>query len=110
MSTLISTQAPPLPSNLPDARTAQRLLDVISNLEQSLRHGRQTAGAGTSEMQNRLANLQFENQRLRTTRAQAAGRLGGLIERLQQQLNTEASSDSILSDTLTTLTTQEDAA
>lgn len=100
----MSTQTPLLPSNLPDARTAQRLLDVIAGLEQSLRNVRHTAGAGTHEMQTRMANLQFENQRLRTTRAEAAGRLGTLIERLQEQLKTEATSQSVLATTLNSLT------
>lgn len=50
--------------------------------------GRQSTG---SEADTRLANLQFENQRLRTSRAQAAQRLGTLMERLQQQLDTDTS-------------------
>lgn len=44
--------------------------------------GRQSTSAETD---SRLANLQFENNRLRTTRAQASQRLGILLERLQQQ-------------------------
>ena len=77
-----------LPANLPDARTAKRLLDILTHLEQTLRMGRQS---GNAETNNRLANLQFENQRLRTSRAQAAERLTLLMERLQQQLDAEPS-------------------
>jgi len=58
-------------------------------------------GATTHEMESRLANLQFENQRLRNTRAQAAGRLTVLIERLQQE--SETASPETLTDTLVTL-------
>ncbi len=75
-----------LPPNLPDARTAQRLLDILGQLEQSLRMGRQST---STESDSRLANLQFENQRLRSSRAQASQRLGVLLERLQQQLDTD---------------------
>jgi hypothetical protein len=48
--------------------------------------GRQS---GNTQTDTRIANLQFENQRLRTSRQQAAQRLTALMERLQQQLDTE---------------------
>lgn len=82
-----------LPPNLPDARTAQRLLDIFAQLEQTLRmgqqHSRQSGNAADAEFNNRLANLQFENQRLKNSRTQAAQRLSLLMERLQQQLDAE---------------------
>ncbi len=55
----------------------------------------------TAESDSRLANLQFENQRLRTSRAQASQRLGVLLERLQQQQLEETTAQSHM---------QEDAA
>lgn len=83
-----------MPPNLPDVRTAQRLLDVLAQIEHTLRYGRQTAGAATTELETRMANLQFENQRLKGQRQQASQRLGSLLERLQQQLDTESTKPS----------------
>ena len=96
-----------MPPNLPDARTAERLLDILDQLERSLRVGRQSGNAATTELESRLANLQFENQRLRATRTQAAQRLGTLLERLQEQLNAESTKPA--QDALSSLT-QEHAA
>lgn len=96
-----------MPPNLPDARTAQRLLDVLDQLEQALRVGRRTGNAATTELETRLANLQFENQRLKSTRTQAAQRLGALLERLQEQAASESTNP--VQEGLATLT-QEHAA
>lgn len=90
----MSTQLPP---NLPDARTAQRLLDVFSQLEQALRSGRHASSAAHSDLETRMANLQFENQRLRATRQQAAERLDALLVRLKDQL-IESSQQSVEED------------
>lgn len=89
-----------MPANLPDARTAQRLLDVLDKLEQALRSGRHASSAAHSDLEQRMANLQFENQRLRTTRQQAAERLDALLIRLKDQLAESSSQTS----------SQEDAA
>jgi ABC-type transport system involved in Fe-S cluster assembly fused permease/ATPase subunit len=96
-----------LPANLPDARTAQRLLDILAQLEQTLRMGRQS---GNTEVNNRLANLQFENQRLRTSRELAAQRLTLLMERLQQQLDADTESAATAMDTAAILATMQDTA
>ena len=82
---------------MPDARTAQRLLDVLSQLEQVLRSGRHATSAAHSDLETRMANLQFENQRLRTSRQQAAERLDTLLERLKDQL-TQSSQQSVQED------------
>jgi L-lactate utilization protein LutB len=90
----MSTQLPP---SLPDARTAQRLLDILSQLEHTLRNGRHANSAAHSDLETRMANLQFENQRLRTTRQHAAERLDVLLERLKDQL-TESSQNAVQED------------
>ncbi len=79
----MSTQLPP---NLPDARTAQRLLDILSQLEHTLRSGRHANSAAHTDLETRMANLQFENQRLRSSRQQASERLNALLVRLKDQL------------------------
>ncbi|PZP39239.1 MAG: hypothetical protein DI585_04785 [Pseudomonas fluorescens] len=70
--------------------------------------GRQASNASTHDLESRVANLQFENQRLRATRLQAAQRLGTLLERLQAQQESETSGSQTLEDTVTAL--QEQAA
>ncbi len=71
---------------MPDTRTAQRLLDVLATLEQALRSGRHTTSAAQTGLEGRMANLEFENQRLKSTRQQAATRLNALLARLSEQL------------------------
>lgn len=70
-------------------RTAQRLLDILAQLEQALSQGRrqerQQSSAVSNEAQTRIANLEFQNQRLRNSRKQAALRLETLIETLTRQ-------------------------
>lgn len=69
-----------LPPNLPDLRTAQRLLDVLSQLEQTL----QTfvpQGTASPETQN----LRAENAQLKAAQTQALQRLETLLGKLQQQ-------------------------
>lgn len=77
----ISQQPATLPQNLPDLRTAQRLLDVLSQLEFTLR-------ANPPQLKNsNPANpaLQAENQSLKAAQTQALERLETLIGKLQQQ-------------------------
>lgn len=76
----ISQQPTQLPPNMPDMRTAQRLLDVLSHLEQALRMappGSQGASAAPA--------LEEENARLKASQTQALQRLESLIGKLQQQ-------------------------
>ncbi len=63
---------------------------MLSQLEQALRSGRHASSAAHSDLETRMANLQFENQRLRTTRQQASERLDALLERLKDQLAASA--------------------
>lgn len=80
----------PLPDNLPDNRTAQRLVDVLAHLELALRNSSATQAAAAPapaapEDSAKLQSLKDENRRLRTRHQQASQRLDALIARLQAQ-------------------------
>ncbi len=66
----------PLPPHLPDLRTAERLLDILDQLEQTLR-SKNTA----TPMQ--LSALQLENAQLKARQAAAKVRLEALLQRIQ---------------------------
>lgn len=63
---------------------------MLGQLEQVLRSGRHASSAAQSDLETRMTNLQFENQRLRTSRQQAAERLDTLLQRLKDQLTESA--------------------
>lgn len=76
---------------MPDHRTAERLLDILHQLESAVRGGRlgqaQTAAAPVSTNNDTIAELKAENARLHKRRKEALQRLDTLMEQLQQQLN-----------------------
>lgn len=83
---VISQQPATLPQNLPDLRTAQRLLDVLSQLEQTLRvNPPQAAGAAPGS-----PALQEENARLKAAQTQALQRLETLLGKLRRQADEPA--------------------
>lgn len=63
---------------------------MLAQLEQSLRSGRHANSAAHTGLETRMANLQFENERLRAARQQAAERLDALLARLKDQLAASA--------------------
>jgi hypothetical protein len=74
-----------VPPNLPDLRTAQRLLDVLSQLEFTLRNGAPQTKASATANSALQATLQAENTQLKVAQTQALQRLETLIGKLRQQ-------------------------
>lgn len=78
----------PLPDNLPDHRTAERLLDILHQLEGAVTSGH-LGGHAPAEAApgGELARLKAENARLHKRRKQALQRLDALIRQVQQQFD-----------------------
>lgn len=70
------------PPNLPDERTAQRLLDLLSQVEHTLKNARPSPQV-TSLHEGQLSKLQAENTALRHRQQQASQKIENLITQLE---------------------------
>ncbi len=76
-----------LPVNLPDQRTAYRLLDVLDRLTRHVQQlQREARGVAQQPMENdpQMLALQQENATLKARQAAAKARLEALLARVQQ--------------------------
>lgn len=71
-----------LPENLPDRRTAERLLDILDQLERSLRQV-QTGPTPSAAAHPEVQKLQAENAILKARQAAAKVKLEALLSRLE---------------------------
>lgn len=73
-----------LPPNLPDERTAQRLLDLLAQLEKAGPVAAAVAPPSPTVDDAELATLRTQNAALRRKQEAARLRLAALAERLEQ--------------------------
>jgi hypothetical protein len=71
-----------LPENLPDRRTAERLLDILDQLERSLRQPHHAANRSATTPPD-VQKLQTENATLKARQAAAKIKLEALLARLE---------------------------
>jgi FtsZ-binding cell division protein ZapB len=71
-----------LPENLPDRRTAERLLDILDQLERSLRQPQNAAKQSTATPAD-VQKLQTENATLKARQAAAKVKLEVLLARIE---------------------------
>ena len=73
-----------VPPNLPDERTAQRLLDLLAQLEHTAKSPRAASPAAAAANNAELAELKSENAQLRRRQQQAREKLNALATKLEQ--------------------------
>lgn len=72
-----------LPANLPDERTAQRLLDILAELESRLPQSAGQSAAGSVAQAAQVSELERQLQTLKRKQSEARTRLQALADKLE---------------------------